>query len=132
MGQTGTGKTYTLIGGADAPGLLPNILERLWHQPRCIRFSCLELHMDRVRDLLADDTSSERPVPEIRCIPQRGVYVSNLSEVSVGDMPSAIKLAHMASRQRSVSRTGMNAASSRGHAVFQIRLEGGARLCIVD
>lgn len=133
MGQTGTGKTYTLIGTADAPGLLPAILERLLQEPRSIRFSCLELHMDRLRDLLADDPNSpDRPVPEIRCIPQRGVYVSNLSEVSVEDPQAALKLAHMASRQRMVSRTHMNATSSRGHAVFQLTMESGARLCIVD
>eukprot|EP00928_Gymnodinium_smaydae_P015523 TRINITY_DN15743_c1_g1_i1.p1 TRINITY_DN15743_c1_g1~~TRINITY_DN15743_c1_g1_i1.p1 ORF type:complete len:1308 (-),score=252.25 TRINITY_DN15743_c1_g1_i1:130-4053(-) len=135
MGQTGTGKTYTLIGTPESPGLLPQIFEELLcrNGGTGARLSCLELHMDRVRDLLADDAAlAERAAPEIRCIPQLGVHISNLTEVSVHDAQSAQRWAHTASRQRCVASTGMNATSSRGHAIFQITVASGARLCVVD
>lgn len=131
LGQTGTGKTYTLVGTPEEPGLLPGILGRLLGASCCCRLSCLELHMDRVRDLLTGDMG-ERPTPEIRSVPHRGVYVSNLCEVSVEEPSAALKLIQMASRNRFVARTSMNSVSSRGHAVFQLTLESGARLCVVD
>jgi len=37
-----------------------------------------------------------------------------------------------AALRRNVAKTSMNGASSRGHALFQLVLESGARLCIVD
>jgi len=132
LGQTGTGKTYTLVGSPEEPGLLPRALERLLGEKRCCRVSCLELHMDRVRDLLLADGAETKVLPEIRCVPGRGVYVSHLTEVVTRDAEDAIKHIHAAARSRAVARTGMNACSSRGHAVFQLSLEAGARLCIVD
>eukprot|EP00929_Paragymnodinium_shiwhaense_P065525 TRINITY_DN32837_c0_g2_i2.p1 TRINITY_DN32837_c0_g2~~TRINITY_DN32837_c0_g2_i2.p1 ORF type:complete len:1014 (+),score=209.71 TRINITY_DN32837_c0_g2_i2:184-3225(+) len=147
MGHTGTGKTYTLIGTPEAPGLLPGILDRLLARDEAegrkraaVRLSCLELYMDRLRDLFAEEDrapisipgAGDRPSPEIRCHPQQGVYVSNLNEVSVEDPPSALRLAAVASRNRMVARTALNASSSRGHAVFQLTLDNGARLSVVD
>lgn len=131
LGQTGTGKTYTLLGTPEEPGLLPRLVNHLLMQKQRGHLSCLELHMDRVRDLLSC-SGVEQPVPEIRCIPHRGVYVSNMNDVPVVDAEAALKLIHMASRNRVVARTCMNSVSSRGHSVYQLRLESGARLCVVD
>lgn len=132
LGQTGTGKTYTVVGTPEEPGLVPRILEELLRGARrSCRLSCLELHMDRARDLLAED-SGDRPLLEIRCIPERGVHVAGLSEVHVESPQAALRLISAASRSRSVARTSMNATSSRGHAVFQLTLDTGARLCVVD
>lgn len=131
LGQTGTGKTFTLVGTPEEPGLLPRALDRLLGETRCCRLSCLELHMDRVRDLLVDAAES-RVAPEVRCVPKCGVYVSNLTEVVTTDREDAVKHIHAAARNRAVARTGMNASSSRGHAVFQLSLEAGAKLCVVD
>lgn len=139
LGQTGTGKTYTLIGTPEEPGLLPQVLRWLLqaqhgdHQQR-LRLSCLELHIDRLYDLLAEDgtPAGERHALDIRCHPHRGVYVSKLSEVLIEDSDTAFRLVDVALRRRSISRTSMNSLSSRGHTVFQITTESGARLCIVD
>lgn len=140
LGQTGTGKTYTLVGAVQEPGLLPRILDSLVGESAAAsesgcRLSCLELHLDRVRDLLAADVNlhtSDRPSPEVRCNPDRGVYVSNLTEVLVKDAQAARRVFSAASANRTVARTSMNAASSRGHAVFQLSLESGVKLCVVD
>jgi len=138
IGQTGTGKTYTLIGNAESPGLLPWALRHLLEPKDChvavarsCRLSCMEIHMDRLHDLLVHDTS-ERHGLDIRCHPQSGVSVSNLSEVVVKDASAAIRLVNLACRRRNVTHTGMNAVSSRGHAIFQVVNDVGTRLCIVD
>lgn len=54
------------------------------------------------------------------------------AQVVVEDPHSALRLLAGAARRRAVSRTAMNATSSRGHAVFQLALDGGAKLCVVD
>jgi len=139
LGQTGTGKTYTLIGKGEEPGLLPLTLRQLLKpdipgeasDDSCCRLSCVELHMDRLQDLLAED-SSEHQGLDIRCHPQSGVTVPNLTEVAVASVQSAIRLVNMACRRRNVTQTSMNALSSRGHAIFQVTNRIGTKLCIVD
>lgn len=131
LGQTGTGKTYTILGTREEPGLLPRLLRCVFESPQRCQLSFVELYMDRLRDLLVAD-DGDRPPLEVRWNPQRGVYISNLSEVSVENLASAQKLVTMACRSRCQARTTMNATSSRGHAVFRLTLESGARLCVVD
>lgn len=48
------------------------------------------------------------------------------------DAQTAIRFVHLACRRRSVTHTNMNAASSRGHVIFQVTDEAGTRFCIVD
>eukprot|EP00746_Dinoflagellata_sp_MGD_P142806 gnl/MRDRNA2_/MRDRNA2_75728_c0_seq1.p1 gnl/MRDRNA2_/MRDRNA2_75728_c0~~gnl/MRDRNA2_/MRDRNA2_75728_c0_seq1.p1 ORF type:complete len:649 (-),score=75.71 gnl/MRDRNA2_/MRDRNA2_75728_c0_seq1:32-1978(-) len=146
LGQTGTGKTYTVFGTPQDPGLVPRILQHVFGNDGDIgnassgvtcRLSFLEIHVDRLRDLLvdpdlpADDREARGPL-ELRCNPLHGVYVTNLSEIEVSDLLSAERLVATGCATRSVARTGMNSASSRGHAVFQLEFETGARLCVVD
>lgn len=133
LGQTGTGKTFTLLGTAEEPGLVPRILQRvLGGEGITCRLSFLEIHNDRLRDLLIDPEQEERVPLECRCHPHHGVYVPNLSEIPVSDLASAESLVAAGCRARSVARTGMNLASSRGHAVIQLAFESGAKLCVVD
>lgn len=136
LGQTGTGKTFTVLGTAEEPGLLPRIMEMLIKGAGQIKLSCLELYLDRLRDLLLEPGEGDRhgsvSAPEIRSNPSRGVYAANLREVTVDDLPTAKRLVAAAQRRRAVTRTSMNSASSRGHAVFQLELSSGAKLCVVD
>jgi len=151
LGQTGTGKTHTIIGTPESPGLLPRMLEQIVGEREAggpCWLSCLELHMDRIRDLLADDaqsgqsgqsgqssassTGSGRSTLEVRSIPGRGVVVPNLSEVAVDDPREVLRLVNLASRRRRIARTSVNSASSRGHGVFQLTLSSGAKVCVVD
>jgi len=138
LGQTGTGKTYTLLGTPEDPGLLPRLASRLLlpahsqqeGESSGCHLSCLELHMDRTRDLLLEGPMEK--APEVRCVPEHGVYVSNLTSVLVPDAETAANLIHTASRNRVVSHTCMNPVSSRGHGVYELKLVNGARLCVVD
>eukprot|EP00930_Biecheleria_cincta_P071111 TRINITY_DN58653_c0_g1_i1.p1 TRINITY_DN58653_c0_g1~~TRINITY_DN58653_c0_g1_i1.p1 ORF type:complete len:616 (+),score=50.64 TRINITY_DN58653_c0_g1_i1:42-1889(+) len=135
-GQTGTGKTHTVVGTPGDPGLLPRMLNKLLEGGRRLCWiSCIELYMDRVRDLLADQDQAERDsqvVPQINGSPKQGVRVSNLSSHHFEDFYSGMQLIDTASRNRSVARTGMNVSSSRGHVIFQITIETGTKLHLVD
>eukprot|EP00931_Biecheleriopsis_adriatica_P119980 TRINITY_DN95132_c0_g1_i1.p1 TRINITY_DN95132_c0_g1~~TRINITY_DN95132_c0_g1_i1.p1 ORF type:complete len:645 (+),score=74.46 TRINITY_DN95132_c0_g1_i1:111-1937(+) len=135
-GQTGTGKTHTIVGTPGDPGLLPRLLGKLLEGGRKLCWiSCMELYIDRVRDLLADqgDAKSEaRAGPEIHGSPKQGVQVANLSTHHFEDFYSGMRLVDLASRNRSMARTGMNATSSRGHVIFQLTMETGTKIHVVD
>ncbi|KAE9462345.1 hypothetical protein C3L33_05729, partial [Rhododendron williamsianum] len=62
-GQTGTGKTFTMEGTADHPGVIPRAMEALFKQaadsnhPFLFSFSMLEIYMGYLKDLLVPRTT---------------------------------------------------------------------------
>ena len=61
-GQTGAGKTFTMFGEENAPGICPRAFEAIFEraaasacagQPRTVTVSISEVYLDRVHDLLA-------------------------------------------------------------------------------
>ena len=54
-GQTGTGKTHTMLGAMD--GLIPRCMGALFERISSCRVSYVEIHNERVADLLSDRQS---------------------------------------------------------------------------
>lgn len=60
-GQTGTGKTFTMMGNNSCPGIIPNSFAHIFdHISKCqqdktflVRVSYLEIYNEEIRDLLA-------------------------------------------------------------------------------
>ncbi|CAE8606919.1 unnamed protein product, partial [Polarella glacialis] len=56
-GQTGSGKTWTMTGNGEAPGLIPRMIENLFHrlisgfQDFTVHCQYLEIYKEKVRDL---------------------------------------------------------------------------------
>ncbi|KAA0196115.1 Kinesin protein [Fasciolopsis buskii] len=84
-GQTGTGKTYTIFGTKDAPGLLPRLCNALLdHVKRNSdvdvtfnqQISILEIYNEKIRDLLVNvPKKNERKSLRVREHPDTGPYV---------------------------------------------------------
>ncbi|THD26072.1 Kinesin KIF13B [Fasciola hepatica] len=84
-GQTGTGKTYTIFGTNDAPGLLPRLCNALLeHVKRNSdvdatfnqQISILEIYNEKIRDLLVNSgKNEERKSLRVREHPDTGPYV---------------------------------------------------------
>lgn len=131
LGQTGTGKSHTLIGSPDDPGLLPRLVSRLLQVPQLCQLSCVEIYMDCVNDLLAEH-SGKRSASGSRPTPRRSVRMPDFQKVSVANVDEAMRHINKASRNRRVAQTAMNAVSSRGHVIFQLEFGKGVTLCVVD
>eukprot|EP00930_Biecheleria_cincta_P086362 TRINITY_DN75669_c0_g1_i1.p1 TRINITY_DN75669_c0_g1~~TRINITY_DN75669_c0_g1_i1.p1 ORF type:complete len:701 (-),score=58.93 TRINITY_DN75669_c0_g1_i1:613-2715(-) len=131
LGQTGTGKSHTLIGTPDDPGLLPRLVSSLLQVPQQCQLSCVEIYMDCVTDLLAEH-SGKRAASGSRCTPRHSVRIPDLQKVSVRDVDEAMRHINKASRNRRVARTAMNAVSSRGHVMYQLEFGKSVTLCVVD
>jgi hypothetical protein len=149
-GQTGAGKTYTMMGTAQAPGLVGRALRRLFElietRPEltfAVHMTFVELHLDQFVDLLDPDM---QPVRRKQLLPTarrharielheappangRGVATTFLAgggatlHCPVTSYAEAWQLVQRGSRARAVAATRLNAASSRAHAVLTLQIE---------
>ncbi|GMR42327.1 hypothetical protein PMAYCL1PPCAC_12522, partial [Pristionchus mayeri] len=131
-GQTGTGKTHTMTGDlekAESRGIIPNSFAHIFdHIANCgsertflVRVSYMEIYNEEVRDLLAKEGQGHNL--EIKERPDIGVYVKNLSSVTVSSASHMLKIMEFGNKNRKVGATLMNVESSRSHAIFTVTIE---------
>ncbi|XP_068657808.1 kinesin-like protein KIN-14B isoform X2 [Aristolochia californica] len=129
-GQTGTGKTFTMEGKPDYPGVVPRAMELLFKQASESNhsfhfiFSMLEIYMGNLRDLLVPQTAKITD-PSSHCLqikmdPSGGIEIENLAAIVVSSSNQAKKLYRSGSRFRSTASTNSNATSSRSHCLIRI------------
>ena len=85
-----------------------------------VRVSYLEIYNEEIRDLLA---KPEKHNLEIKERPDIGVYVKDLTMVTVPNPAKMQQLMQHGSANRHVGATNMNEMSSRSHALFTITIE---------
>jgi hypothetical protein len=104
-GQTGSGKTFTITGGAERyadRGIIPRSLQRIFAAIKAdsksqyvVRVSYLEIYNEEIRDLLADKKlrpGEEAERLELHENPEQGVYVKDLTMVTVDSVASIDKV----------------------------------------
>ncbi|KAK9086572.1 hypothetical protein Syun_028966 [Stephania yunnanensis] len=132
-GQTGTGKTFTMEGTNNLPGIVPRTLKELFDQASMdssneftFSLSMLEVYMGSVRDLLAPKPSnrihhgSSKCNLNIQTDPNGCVEIEGLTNVSVSDFTQASRWYNKGKRARSTSWTNVNESSSRSHCLTRI------------
>lgn len=127
-GQTGAGKSYTMMGSSigdpEAKGVIPRITEQIFASIMAsesnieytVRVSYMEIYMERIRDLLVPQNDN-LPVHEEK---NRGVYVKGLLEVYVSSVQEVYQILERGGMARAVAATNMNQESSRSHSIFVI------------
>ncbi|XP_012257534.2 kinesin-like protein Klp98A isoform X2 [Athalia rosae] len=127
-GQTGSGKTFTMMGTPESQGLIPRICKTLFARMTAgkeggasyrTEVSFLEIHNERVRDLLRPDQSQSHSL-RVREHPKRGPYVQDLSNHLVYDYSDIQECMLRGNTHRTTASTNMNDVSSRSHAIFTI------------
>ncbi|XP_069361903.1 kinesin-like protein Klp61F [Maniola hyperantus] len=135
-GQTGTGKTHTMVGEAAADestwqtdplaGIIPRALSQLFDELRIsnteytVRVSYLELYNEELFDLLSgsEDNSKLRIYEDVT---RKGANIVNgLEEIAVYNKNEVYKIMAQGQERKRVASTLMNAQSSRSHTVFTI------------
>ena len=128
-GQTGAGKTYTIMGNNDSPdekGLIPRTIDHLFSRIEedisnyTVKVSFLEIYNEQIIDLLDNGKKTGLLLREDL---KKGVYVENLTEEPTKDSSEAEALLRKGSRIRHIGATNMNRESSRSHSVFTVSLE---------
>ncbi|TAQ86834.1 hypothetical protein B7494_g4857 [Chlorociboria aeruginascens] len=129
-GQTGAGKSYTMMGtdidNDEGRGVIPRIVEQIFASilsspgsiEYTVRVSYMEIYMERIRDLLAPQNDN-LPVHEEK---NRGVYVKGLLEIYVSSVQEVYEVMRRGGSSRAVAATNMNQESSRSHSIFVITI----------
>jgi len=130
-GMTNAGKTYTIQGTSQEPGVLhrlvSSVLERMDEQSDWeLQTSMFEIYQEKIYDLL----SNKKDKLSIRDGNGK-VEVLKLSSHHVSSAQDAIKLLDEASVRRTKSNTLLNSGSSRSHAVYSLTLVKKDQLPIV-
>ncbi|XP_017983448.1 PREDICTED: kinesin KP1 isoform X1 [Theobroma cacao] len=131
-GQTGTGKTFTMEGTSDSPGIVPRTIEALFKQTAesnhtfLATFSMLEIYLGNLKDLLVPQpmrpTDPLPPCLSIQSDPKGAIEIENLVTIQVSDFNQALKLYRLGCRLRSTASTNSNATSSRSHCMIRISI----------
>ncbi|XP_054159811.1 kinesin-like protein unc-104 [Oppia nitens] len=126
-GQTGAGKSYTMMGKQDGDeGIIPHICKDLFNRIQCddndqvmysVEVSYMEIYCERVRDLL---NPKNKGALRVREHPVLGPYVEDLSKLAVTAYEDIRDIMDEGNKARTVASTNMNETSSRSHAVFTI------------
>lgn len=126
-GPTGAGKTYSMLGTIENPGLMLNSVSRLFdrieeskvEKEYTLKLSYIEIYNEMIRDLL----TTTPDVLEIREDPSKGVLVSGLSEMIASSQEQITNTIRLGNKRRTTEPTLANETSSRSHAVLQIIVE---------
>jgi len=138
-GQTGAGKSWTMSGNAQHPGIIPRMSAELFQKIEKLRedyaaqgkerhfmveASFFEIYNEQVFDLLVAKTKpgAKRKNLMLRETKARGVYVDGLNELVVKSESEIADIISQGNTNRSVGATSMNAESSRSHSIFTLKI----------
>ncbi|XP_064409173.1 kinesin-like protein KIF24 isoform X2 [Latimeria chalumnae] len=125
-GQTGAGKTHTMIGTPQNPGLYALAAKDIFRQLEVsqhsrgllIWISFYEIYCGQLYDLL-----NGKKKLFAREDANHVVQIVGLCEIQVVSVESMLEVILHGSRERSTGATGVNSDSSRSHAIIQIQVK---------
>jgi len=127
-GATGSGKTFTMTGSRDDPGVIPQTVDALFAAAGdecCVKMQYVEIYNETIKDLLQPAVTGldvrEAPLP-------KGNFVAGAANVKVSSRSEVEALMEAGNAYRTTESTQLNNVSSRSHAVLQLRVEGAAKL----
>ena len=126
-GQTTSGKTFTMLGSPNSPGILPCSLRDVFryienNENENISFnvycSYIEIYNENIHDLLTDANY-------LKLIDDNkyGVVVAGAKRVKINNFNDGIGIKDFGEENRKYRETLINEYSSRSHSIFQIFIE---------
>ncbi|KAF5818072.1 putative plus-end-directed kinesin ATPase [Helianthus annuus] len=124
-GATGAGKTFTMLGTVENPGVMVLAIKDLFNKVRkrscdgnhVVHLSYLEVYNETVRDLL----SPGRPL--ILREDKQGIVAAGLTQYRAYSTDEVMMLLQQGNRNRTTEPTRANETSSRSHAILQVMVE---------
>ncbi|XP_030593526.1 kinesin-like protein KIF24 isoform X2 [Archocentrus centrarchus] len=122
-GQTGAGKTHTMLGSPTRPGLYALAVQDIFahlattHSSQLVYVSFFEIYCGQLYDLL-----DHRKRLYAREDGRRMVHISGLRDVRVNSVSSLLEVISQGTAERTQGMSGVNPLSSRSHALLHIQL----------
>ncbi|GCC34200.1 hypothetical protein chiPu_0012673 [Chiloscyllium punctatum] len=134
-GATGSGKTYTMLGSVDQPGVMYHTMVELYERIEQMKdekicevaVSYLEVYNEQIQDLLEPKGSLA-----VREDPQKGTVVQRLSFHQPKSAKELLDMLANGNLNRTQHPTDANATSSRSHAVFQVYVKQQDRIASIS
>ncbi|XP_053155302.1 kinesin-like protein KIF19 isoform X1 [Hemicordylus capensis] len=131
-GPTGCGKTYTMLGTDNEPGIYVRTLNDLFHaieetsndMEYEVSMSYLEIYNEMIRDLLNPSLG----YLDLREDSKGIIQVAGITEVSTINAKEIMQLLMKGNKQRMQEPTAANRTSSRSHAVLQVTVRQKSRV----
>ncbi|XP_074660541.1 kinesin-like protein KIF18A [Tubulanus polymorphus] len=122
-GATGAGKTHTMLGNMECPGVTFHTMMELYEriedmkdEKSCdVAVSYLEIYNETIQDLLKP--SGALPIRED---PNSGIVIKGLTLHKPKDAKDLLEMLYYGNQNRTQHPTDANKESSRSHAVFQV------------
>jgi hypothetical protein len=148
-GVTNAGKTHTIIGSRNDPGLLPKLLNYLmgikeslqkgeplvdgcdYDNPMDLEvgFESFEIYNEEIFDLNPDpkkvekNRMMERPKLKVKEGPQHSLIIEELQRVVIATEEEATSVVNKCLKNRQVAATTLNSSSSRSHTIFRVSID---------
>ncbi|XP_057592739.1 kinesin-like protein KIFC2 isoform X2 [Hippopotamus amphibius kiboko] len=125
-GQTGTGKTYSMEGPPEDPGIAPRALQSLFREmgtgeQHRVTLSMVEIYNEAVRDLLSPGPPQRLAVRQGPA-GQGGIQVAGLTHWDVPNLEALHQMLSLGKSNRATAATAMNQHSSRSHALVTLTM----------
>ncbi|XP_070847279.1 kinesin-like protein KIF22 [Chaetodon trifascialis] len=127
-GPTGAGKTHTMLGSSDQPGVIPRAVREVFNLVKAkdedegwdygIGMSYLEIYNEKVLDLLSPN-SQDLPIREDK---DKNILIPGLTHTAISSFSDFDKHFVPASLNRTTASTKLNQRSSRSHAVLLLKV----------
>ena len=138
-GQTGCGKTYTMVGDKTdevKKGITPNALTQIFTfidadktgTRYLVRCSYIEIYNEDIFDLLGNDVEAKLALKENK---DKGVYIKDLTTTIVKKFKEIDDLLTVGFSNRHKAETSMNKESSRSHCIFTIYIESAESKLVI-
>jgi kinesin family protein 18/19 len=125
-GATGAGKTYTMLGTGEKPGIMAKglndlfkMIEKMRDRDFRIKLIYVEIYNELIRDLLGNGDKNL----EMQEDKNKGTIIKGVNEIEVTSTVEVFSLLLKGNKNRATESTNANETSSRSHAVLQITLE---------
>lgn len=132
-GQTASGKTHTMMGSKEDPGIIRHAISHIFdaiedtpNKQFLLRVSYMEIYQEKVTDLLAEPKDRKK-VLKI-CDDTSGIVtIEGLREVIIASPDDVFQAMAEGEKLRHVGETNMNERSSRSHTIFRLILESSEK-----
>lgn len=133
-GATGCGKTHTITGTSQQPGIIFLTMQELFEKVEELRsekdseitLSYLEIYNETIRDLLNPNYANKQGLM-LREDANQVVSVAGLSSHNPQNVQEVMDMVITGNANRTQSPTEANATSSRSHAVLQVNVSSKSR-----
>ena len=127
-GITATGKTHSMEGRSEDPGIIPQALQLLFQHKsndEQIYMSMYEIYNENIHDMFISNPLEAQATLKLKEDRAGNIWIPGLSQKEVTTPEDARALWQSGQRLRKHAATGMNKRSSRSHSVVMINVHDG-------